>query len=124
VRASWTSQKTKIPPQGVQGGKPGAVGRWFVKTADGDEYELDRSIGTMELEYGDAVTCLMAGGGGYGDPLSRALEAVLQDVKYGVVSIQSARDDYGVVFKETDALEIDVAATKTVRSKVRAGRKE
>jgi N-methylhydantoinase B len=37
------------------------------------------------------------GGGGYGDPRERAIERVKQDVIRGLVSRQSARDDYGVV---------------------------
>ena len=35
---------------------------------------------------------------------------------YGLVSIQSARDDYGVVIADSEACEIDVAATKALRS--------
>ena len=38
------------------------------------------------------------GGGGYGDPRKRPTELVASDVIRGFVSIESARDDYGVVF--------------------------
>jgi N-methylhydantoinase B len=38
------------------------------------------------------------GGGGYGDPRQRPVELVARDVTRGFVSIDSARDDYGVVF--------------------------
>ena len=37
------------------------------------------------------------GGGGYGDPLKRPLERVLKDVRNGFVSIEKAKEDYGVV---------------------------
>jgi N-methylhydantoinase B len=37
------------------------------------------------------------GGGGYGDPRDRAVELVERDVIRGLVSRESARDDYGVV---------------------------
>ena len=116
VRSSWTSQKTAIPPQGVFGGRPGQVGRWIVRPASGEEYELEHAIGTTELGYGDSVACLMAGGGGYGDPFLRDPEAVRRDVMYGLVSIQSARDDYGVVIMDSETCEIDVAATEALRS--------
>jgi len=116
VRSSWTSQKTEIPPQGIFGGKPGQVGRWIVRPASGEQYELEQAIGTAELGYGDSVTCLMAGGGGYGDSFLRDPEAVRLDVMYGLVSIQSARDDYGVVIADSETCEIDVAATKALRS--------
>jgi len=62
------------------------------------------------------VACLMAGGGGYGDPFLRDPEAVRHDAMSGLVSIQSARDDYGVVITDSGAYEIDVAATEALRS--------
>jgi len=37
------------------------------------------------------------GGGGYGDPLKRVVEKVLKDVRNGSVSIEKAKEDYGVV---------------------------
>jgi N-methylhydantoinase B/oxoprolinase/acetone carboxylase alpha subunit len=36
-----------------------------------------------------------AGGGGYGDPLSRSREALARDVREGKVSAESAKRDYG-----------------------------
>lgn len=64
---------------------------------------------------GTSLTYLMAGGG-YGDPFLRDPEAVRQDVMYGLVSIQSARDDYGVVITDSETCEIDVVATEALRS--------
>jgi len=114
VRFSWTSQKTRIPPQGLFGGKPGRAGRWMVTRGD-EEHVLPNAIGTSELGYGDTVECLMAGGGGYGDPLKREPESVRQDVASGLVSLQSARDDYGVVITASKEHEIDIAATEALR---------
>jgi N-methylhydantoinase B len=37
------------------------------------------------------------GGGGYGDPLKRPLERVLKDIRNGFVSVEKAKEDYGVV---------------------------
>jgi N-methylhydantoinase B len=117
VCSNWTSQKTKIPPQGIFGGKPGQVGRWIVKLSSGEEYAREHAIGNTELGYSDTVTCMMAGGGGYGDPLQRDPEEVRQDVVEGLVSIQGARDDYGVVvLGDSESCEIDVAATQALRS--------
>jgi N-methylhydantoinase B len=116
VRFSWTSQKTKIPPQGLFGGNPGRVGEWILRQANEEESVLQHAIGTAELGYGDSVVCLMAGGGGYGDPLLRDPEAVRRDVVDGLVSVQSAHDDYGVVIADSEECEIDLAATETLRS--------
>ena len=49
-----------------------------------------------------------------GDP-----ERVLEDVRDEFVSIQSARDDYGVVIDKT-GMTVDHAATATLRGKLRA----
>jgi N-methylhydantoinase B len=105
VRFSWTSQKTKISPQGLFGGKPGQPGSWIVRRANGEEFVLEHAIGTIELGYGDTVTCFMAGGGGYGAPSLRDQEAVRRDVTDGLVSIQSARDDYGVAIVDSETCE-------------------
>jgi len=123
VRFSWTSQKTKVPPQGLFGGHPGKTGRWVVSRTGQDDCELDHSIGTAELDYGDTVTCFMAGGGGYGDPLSRDPEAVRQDLLRGLVSPESAQTDYGVVISEAETCQIDIAATQALR-RARTTRKD
>jgi N-methylhydantoinase B len=115
VHFGWTSQKTKIPPQGLFGGRPGLAGRWIVKSGN-EERELENSIGTSELNHGDVVVCLMAGGGGYGDPLKRDPELVRQDVAAGLVSLQSARDDYGVVILPSADYQVDVTATEDLRT--------
>jgi N-methylhydantoinase B len=100
VQFSWTSQKTMIPPQGLFGGLPGSPTRWTIKQNKQNECVLDRSIGTAELEYGDVVTCYMAGGGGYGDPLKRDPEAVRKDVLLGYITTERAKEDYGVVLDD------------------------
>ena len=56
----------------------------------------------------------MNAGGGYGDPLERDPAAVLGDVLDGYVSIEGAREDYGVVIIP-DKLTIDPQATETLR---------
>ena len=58
----------------------------------------------------------MAGGGGYGDPLLRDPDVVQQDVIRGLVSVQSARDDYGVVISDSESYEIDRSATEALRT--------
>jgi hypothetical protein len=40
------------------------------------------------------------GGGGYGNPLERPVEKVVWDVRNGLVSIEGAREDYGVVITD------------------------
>ena len=70
-------------------------------------------------------------GGGYGDPLERKPELVLEDVIDDYVSIERAEKDYGVVIRALDPdildYEIDFEATKksvpTSETIVRYGRR-
>jgi N-methylhydantoinase B len=63
------------------------------------------------------------GGGGFGNPLERALDAVEQDLNLGYVSRASAERDYGVVIAEAWPVgehmryRIDVAASEKNRQK-------
>lgn len=61
------------------------------------------------------------GGGGYGDPLDRDPELVLQDVIEGLVSEGSARDIYGVVLAATKDT-VDLEATRQQRAALRQAR--
>src|SRR5262249_60678276 len=61
-----------------------------------------------------------AGGGGWGDPLDRDPARVRADVIDEYVSLDAARDQYGVVFTAT--LDVDVEATTRLRAKLRAAR--
>ena len=68
-----------------------------------------------------------AGGGGYGDPLDRDPEAVLEDVLEGWVSLERAEAVYGVVFSgqaSDESLVVDVAATLSRRQAQRGDRDE
>ncbi|MEZ4624581.1 MAG: hypothetical protein R2843_07275 [Thermomicrobiales bacterium] len=65
------------------------------------------------MQFGDLVTVRSPGGGGYGDPHKRDPQAVLDDVKFGLVSIDSARNDYGVAI--TADLCVDEATTTLLR---------
>ena len=60
-------------------------------------------------------------GGGYGDPLSRELSRVLADVRNEYVSIDAARQVYGVVVHgdpklEPEGLVIDEIETAALRA--------
>jgi N-methylhydantoinase B len=63
----------------------------------------------------------MSSGGGYGDPLERELELVLNDVENGIVSIDEAREIYGVVLARND-LVLDLPATERERARLRQER--
>jgi len=103
----------KYPPHGLFGAGPGAGARFLVNEQTGDPSGL-----TLCLP-GDVIQFASAGGGGYGDPLQRDPQAVEADVVNGYVSIEKAREDYGVVI-DPATLSVDAAATE----KIRAGRND
>ncbi len=64
------------------------------------------------MNAGDEMLFVTPSGGGYGDPLARNAELVLDDVREQLISIDTARDAYGVVV--TDGA-IDEQATAALR---------
>ena len=70
----------------------------------------------VAIDYADVVANRFPGGGGYGDPLLREPERVGRDVAEGWVSVQAAREIYGVV---TDAAgTVDDPATELQRAAI------
>ena len=66
---------------------------------------------------GSRLTISTAGGGGYGPPWERELEAVAADVRAGYVSQEQAREVYGVQFQTADGrLDVDESATAELRT--------
>ena len=61
-------------------------------------------------------------GSGYGDPLDRDPQAVLQDVETFAVSVRLAADVYGVMLS-ADGLALDAGATASLRARLREERK-
>ena len=66
------------------------------------------------IAKGDLLTIVTGGGGGFGDPLDRDPERVLEDVLEELVSIDAARSFYGVAVTSEGSL--DMAATAALRS--------
>jgi len=99
---------------GFFGGKRGIINRLELRYPDGSirvpkAKEIVRNIPTNTLFKQRA-----GGGGGYGDPFLRPMVRVLEDVKNEMISIESARNDYGVVIDEA-SLTIDEQATEKLR---------
>jgi N-methylhydantoinase B len=64
----------------------------------------------------------LPGAGGHGDALTRDVALVARDLRDGLVTIGGAARDYGVIARG-DPPEIDLAATETLRAKLRSSRK-
>ena len=106
-------------PFGLYGGSPGAPSaNWL--NPDGDGRELPGKF-TMTVRRGDVLRHVLAGAGGWGDPLERDPGAVLKDVRNELLSPAKARADYGVVV-DTAAWTVDAAATQAARAELRRSR--
>lgn len=69
----------------------------------------------LTLKAGERFITRSAGGGAIGDPFSRRPEEVLADVIDGFVSIDGAREDYGVVIDHL-TMAVDSSATARLRA--------
>jgi N-methylhydantoinase B len=113
---------------GLFGGYPGAtvVQRWGEQAANGGVLAEDITWetfgpkpGLIRMKRGDVFAVSWQGGGGFGDPLERALDAVLTDVRRGLVSETAASEVYGVVLSHKG---VDAAATEERRGALRLSR--
>ncbi len=114
----------KYPMAGVEGGHDGAPNQLLVRF-DSDPKLVPRIANAEPLAAGEAFEYQYGGGAGWGNPLDRPPEQVLDDVLDEYVSIEAAEKDYGVVIHGSlDAwdLAIDSEATEQRRAELRAAR--
>ena len=107
-------------PYGLQGGGPGAAGRNILDPGLGTEEKLHSKL-TMTLRKGQLFRHELPGAGGWGDALTRDLHLVAKDLRDGLVTIDGAARDYGVV-AIGDPPVIDETATEALRAKLDARR--
>jgi N-methylhydantoinase B len=104
-------------PWGLQGGSPGTGSINVLRRADGSEKILPVMV-SCEMRAGDVLYHRQPGGGGYGDPFRRDPESVARDVRDDRVSVEAAREQYGVVFLDPNAAVVDHQATEALRRRM------
>ncbi len=97
VQVAFGGGRFAEPAQGREGGLPGAPGVIRIR----DDQPLTMS-GRDMMQYGDIVRFSQPGGGGFGDPRTRAPEAVAHDLALGYISARAAIQVYGAASTETD----------------------
>ena len=119
IEVHYSQDGMITPPQGVRGGGPAKGSQAWLQEPDGSQDILPNMIGEQIVGPGQRIVSLSAGGGGYGDPHTRDVAAVLEDVVEGYVSIDRARDAYGVVITgdpdRVETLAVDQRATVASR---------
>ncbi|HEV8616985.1 MAG TPA: hydantoinase B/oxoprolinase family protein [Methylomirabilota bacterium] len=110
-----------LPAFGILGGGSGIpVGSHVIRAGREVRFPTPGKVGGFRLLKDDVLVLQSAGGGGYGDPLERAIERVLSDRREGYVSPDRCREQYGVVV--SDGGEVDAAATEALRRHLAARR--
>lgn len=107
---------------GVNGGKTGQNYQVSV-IENGGETVYPGMSDTVVVKPGASVRVVTTGGGGWGDPLAREADKVVYDLQCGLISEQSARDDYGVaVTLKGRKWTHDATQTQARREKLRKER--
>jgi N-methylhydantoinase B len=83
------ANRTDFPPLGLMGGANGTAREHRLNDVTVDPK------GHYELEPGDRITMIEAGGAGYGDPAERARRLIEADLAEGFITPQGALRDYG-----------------------------
>jgi len=114
------SGRTECAPWGLWGGETGGTAAYLMKDKGSDKW-TEPDVNRHPVPVGVDVIVRTGGGGGWGDPLDREAAKVQWDVVEELVSVDVARDSYGVVLKKD--MSLDEGATKTLRDKMRGSRK-
>jgi len=102
-------------PWGLEGGLEG-TGNEMLLRRDGvvNDDVPNAKVFRARVKAGDAYILRSGGGGGFGSPLDRPVESVRFDVEQGYVSLEAARDYFGVIL-DPESLAVDIAASARQR---------
>lgn len=110
-------------PWGIFGGKYGGLSTKMLIKKDGTQIVLASKGDFIVVQSGDQLVYSTAGAGGWGDPLDRDMAKVRKDVIANIVSVESARSDYGVIV-DAVTFEVDTHGSAALRSLLRSQRGE
>jgi N-methylhydantoinase B len=89
------TDRQKFQPYGLEGGRPGVLGRIVLNPDTDREQELE-SKGIYTIGSTDVISFRCAGSAGFGPPSERPRELVRRDVEERYVSPEAARELYGL----------------------------
>ena len=106
-------------PWGLFGGEAGEKAYYLLNPGE-NEKRLGSKL-SVDLQSGSRLSFQTPGGGGYGSPLDRDPEKVLQDVRNGKVSKKYAKSSYKVVLN-AQGTAVNIDATNKLRQESRGGK--
>ena len=104
---------------GILGGLAGVPNLVELTFPDGRIYRTRLKDLVEGIPAGTVYRQIAGGGGGYGDPRRRPVERVLEEVRHGTISAESARRDYGVDVKGD---RVDEKETARLRARDDSGK--
>ena len=100
-------------PFGLEEGQNAPPGSINIKQKNGKTIPFKKAT-LCKPKKGDIVEFLSSGGGGYGNPYERPVDAIMKDVTAGLLSTEKALQEYGVII-DPQTLIVDLEATKKRR---------
>ncbi|MFL0365131.1 hydantoinase B/oxoprolinase family protein [Pseudobacillus sp. 179-B 2D1 NHS] len=98
--ATVTYGRHQYVPWGLNEGKDGSPNKFYVIKNNG---EMDGPYGVYArypLNKGDVLKLITGTGGGYGHPFAREISKVVEDVKNQYITLQQAKEVFGVIIDE------------------------
>lgn len=111
------ADRVRFAPYGLFGGEPGGKSANFLDP-HGANQRLEAKVKHRPIKRGDVIRHIMAGGGGFGWPFEREVARVVRDVRDGKVSVEAARQRYGVVL-DPRTYAVDEKETTRLREEMR-----
>jgi N-methylhydantoinase B/oxoprolinase/acetone carboxylase alpha subunit len=105
ITASQMTDRHRIKPWGLYGGKEGANGATLIQQAGSKEWltvaqafnkRSSSKYSNITLRPGDRIHLIAPGGGGWGNPAERDRAMVQEDLAEGYISAKSAAENYGL----------------------------
>jgi N-methylhydantoinase B len=104
------------PAFGLFAGKNATLNKIELRYPDGMIYRTTSKDLVENVPQGTILFQQAGGGGGYGNPFLRDHELVAREVKNGIISLDKAKELYGVVL-HPETFELDKAGTEKLRKK-------
>jgi N-methylhydantoinase B/oxoprolinase/acetone carboxylase alpha subunit len=104
ITVSFMSDRQKRRPWGLQGGRPAASGAILVERRGSGRFESfaeafgkpsPSKFSNAVVHPGERVRLTTPGGGGLGEPRTRDVAAIEEDLREGWITAEGARRDYG-----------------------------
>jgi N-methylhydantoinase B len=111
----FLDERQRSQPWGLYGGRAAAANDGYIERADGSIVMLPGKFDHFVMNPGDMFVMRTGGGGGWGNPFERDPERVRRDVGSSLLTVQQAREWYGVVVEGTPP-RLNIELTEALRT--------